>query len=107
MIGLALSFISVIPVAVMKVEHGFWGTVFPGTMIGGASSTHSGLGDRCNRLTSISLLVIGISIVYNAISVALMASVPPEARSLAGGLINTAFQVRPLLCDAAGFGRLD
>jgi hypothetical protein len=39
------------------------------------------------------LAVIGISIVYNAISVALMASVPPEARSLAGGLINTAFQV--------------
>ena len=41
LVGLALSFISVIPVAVMKVEHGFWGTVFPGTMIGGASAAAS------------------------------------------------------------------
>ncbi|KAF5360048.1 hypothetical protein D9758_007625 [Tetrapyrgos nigripes] len=44
------------------------------------------------------ITVIGVSISYNVASIALVSAVPPAAKSLAGGLINTAFQI------GSGFG---
>lgn len=38
-------------------------------------------------------ILIGTSFCHNIGTIALVASVPPQAKSLAGGLINTAFQI--------------
>ncbi|KAL7409673.1 major facilitator superfamily domain-containing protein [Mrakia frigida] len=66
-----LSMISPIPAAVMSRDTSFWASIFPSSILG----------------------VVGISIVYNVVSISMMSAVPPAAKSLAGGLINTAFQV--------------
>ncbi|CDZ97541.1 Predicted transporter (major facilitator superfamily) [Phaffia rhodozyma] len=76
LIGLTICFVSVLPAALVKPDTSFWQGVFPSSMLG----------------------VVGISLVYNVVSVSMMSSVPPSAKSLAGGLINTAFQI------GAGFG---
>lgn len=38
LVGLALCFISVIPAAVMDPAQGFWATIFPSSILGGASA---------------------------------------------------------------------
>lgn len=62
-LGFALSMISAVPAAVMKPTTSYWASVFPASMIG----------------------VTGISVVYNVVSISMMSSVPPAAKSLAGG----------------------
>lgn len=70
-LGMLLNTITMIPIAVMQSNSSFWVSAFPVSLMG----------------------VVGISITYNTVSIAMMAAVPPAARSLAGGLANTAFQI--------------
>ncbi|KIK52676.1 hypothetical protein GYMLUDRAFT_49823 [Collybiopsis luxurians FD-317 M1] len=74
--GFLICVVGTFPVAFVKVGDLFWPIVFPMTII----------------------CVTGISIGYNVASIALVSAVPPVAKSLAGGLINTAFQI------GSGFG---
>ncbi|KAF5392230.1 hypothetical protein D9757_001595 [Collybiopsis confluens] len=74
--GFLICVVGTFPVAFVNVGDLFWPIVFPMTMI----------------------CVTGISIGYNVASIALVSAVPPVAKSLAGGLINTAFQI------GSGFG---
>jgi hypothetical protein len=62
-LGFLISAIAPIPAAVMSESTSYWASIFPSCMIG----------------------VIGISLVYNVVSISMMASVPPAAKSLAGG----------------------
>lgn len=59
------------PAAFTPVHGSFWAYVLPTAIIG----------------------IIGVSFAHNVGTIALVASVPPQAKSLAGGLINTAFQI--------------
>ncbi|TIB72294.1 hypothetical protein E3Q23_03455 [Wallemia mellicola] len=59
------------PAAFTPVGGSFWAYVLPTAIIG----------------------IIGTSFCHNIGTIALVASVPPQAKSLAGGLINTAFQI--------------
>ncbi|KAJ3994810.1 MFS general substrate transporter [Lentinula boryana] len=74
--GFFISVVGTLPAAFVKTGDLFWPLVFPTAII----------------------CVTGISIAYNVASIALVSAVPPVAKSLAGGLINTAFQI------GSGFG---
>ncbi|KAJ3755006.1 major facilitator superfamily domain-containing protein, partial [Lentinula raphanica] len=74
--GFFISAVGTLPAAFVKTGDLFWPLVFPTAII----------------------CVTGISIAYNVASIALVSAVPPVAKSLAGGLINTAFQI------GSGFG---
>ncbi|THU90808.1 MFS general substrate transporter [Dendrothele bispora CBS 962.96] len=74
--GFFISVVGTLPAAFVKAGGSFWGLVFPTTLFTAA----------------------GVSITYNVASIALISAVPPAAKSLAGGLINTAFQI------GSGFG---
>ncbi|THU88060.1 MFS general substrate transporter [Dendrothele bispora CBS 962.96] len=74
--GFFVSVVGTLPAAFVKAGGNFWGLVFPTTLF----------------------TVTGVSIAYNVASIALVSAVPPAAKSLAGGLINTAFQI------GSGFG---
>ncbi|GAA5943159.1 hypothetical protein JCM1841_000988 [Sporobolomyces salmonicolor] len=69
--GLGISIAATIPVALMTPESSFWAKEFVSSVLG----------------------VIGISLTYNVLTIALVGAVPPGAKSLAGGLVNTAFQI--------------
>ncbi|GAA5878624.1 hypothetical protein JCM1840_003531 [Sporobolomyces johnsonii] len=69
--GLGISIVATIPVALMTPESNFWAKEFVSSVLG----------------------VIGIALTYNVLTIALVGAVPPGAKSLAGGLINTAFQI--------------
>lgn len=72
LLGLALCSIGPIPMAVMEPDDlSFWKHIFPSSLIG----------------------VAGIAIGYCTITVVLLASVPVSAKSLCGGMVNTAFQL--------------
>ncbi|KAK7461397.1 hypothetical protein VKT23_008575 [Stygiomarasmius scandens] len=74
--GFFAAVVGTLPAAFVKAGANFFPLVFPTTLI----------------------CVVGVSISYNVASIALVSAVPPVAKSLAGGLINTAFQV------GSGFG---
>ncbi|KIY53337.1 MFS general substrate transporter, partial [Fistulina hepatica ATCC 64428] len=74
--GFAVSVVGTLPAAFVKPGSSFWAYLFPTTLVA----------------------VTGVSISYNVASIALVSAVPPAAKSLAGGLINTAFQI------GSGFG---
>ncbi|THU88064.1 MFS general substrate transporter [Dendrothele bispora CBS 962.96] len=74
--GLFISTVGILPAAFVKSGGNFWAFLFPTTM----------------------LTMGGAAISYNVASIALVSAVPPVAKSLAGGLINTAFQI------GSGFG---
>ncbi|TIB61369.1 hypothetical protein E3P77_04013 [Wallemia ichthyophaga] len=59
------------PAAFTPVGGSFWAYVLPTAIVG----------------------IIGTSYAHNIGTISLVASVPPQAKSLAGGLINTAFQI--------------
>lgn len=71
-VGMTICAIAPIPGAIMKADDlNFWKYVFPTTV----------------------LSVAGVTIVYCTITVVLLSSVPINAQSLCGGMINTAFQI--------------
>lgn len=71
-VGMAICAIAPIPGALIKDgDINFWKHVFPTTILG----------------------VAGTTIVYCTITVVLLASVPVNVKSLAGGMVNTAFQI--------------
>ncbi|KAL1644489.1 hypothetical protein SLS58_004403 [Diplodia intermedia] len=71
-VGMAICAIAPIPSALIKEgDINFWKHVFPSSV----------------------LSVAGTTIVYCTITVALLASVPVNVKSLCGGMINTAFQI--------------
>ncbi|KAF5346797.1 hypothetical protein D9758_015728 [Tetrapyrgos nigripes] len=74
--GFLVASLGTLPAAFVKAGDNFFPLVFPTTM----------------------LCVIGVSLSYNVASIALVSAVPSTAKSLAGGLINTAFQI------GSGFG---
>jgi len=72
LVGLALCTIA--PISSAMISEGntnFWLHIFPTTLIG----------------------VAGVTIVYCTMTVALLASVPVNVKSLCGGMVNTAFQI--------------
>lgn len=70
--GMAVCVVAPIPGAIMQAGNiDFWRYVFPTTV----------------------LSVAGVTIVYCTITVVLLSSVPVNAQSLCGGMINTAFQI--------------
>ncbi|KAK4541306.1 hypothetical protein LTR36_008064 [Oleoguttula mirabilis] len=72
LVGLTFCAVAPIPCAMISRDDiSFWKHVFPTSIIS----------------------VIGIGITYSTITVVAMASVPLSAKSLCGGMINTAFQI--------------
>jgi predicted MFS family arabinose efflux permease len=72
LVGLGLCALAPVPTAVMsRQDMDFWKHIFPTSIIS----------------------VMGIAITYCTITVVALASVPLGAKSLCGGMINTAFQI--------------
>ncbi|KAK7471207.1 hypothetical protein VKT23_002616 [Stygiomarasmius scandens] len=74
-VGLLICLAGTFPAAFTKTGSSFWAFLFPSTLTMG-----------------------GTAISYTVVSIALVSAVPPAAKSMAGGLINTAFQI------GSGFG---
>ncbi|THU88061.1 MFS general substrate transporter [Dendrothele bispora CBS 962.96] len=71
-----ISVLGTIPITFVKPGDSYWQLAFPTSILG----------------------CIGLTIGWSACSIALVSAVPNSAKSLAGGLINTAFQI------GSGFG---
>jgi predicted MFS family arabinose efflux permease len=72
LVGMALCVIAPLPCCFMSPDDiSFWKHVFPTSVIG----------------------VAGVTITYCTVSIFMLSSVPVNAKSLCGGMVNTAFQI--------------